>query len=218
MKKLFICLMAIVSASVITSCDKLRELGILSEPTKYFIEMNMTYEPFGLDNTFVSTFTEWYWNPVNGETLEFKIIENYDHSEGITYFHLKRPDIPIPCYIDDVEHYVTISFSLQLQDTALKEDTKYYFGDVADVDVGDGIIASDGRISMWGYTELMNSTSGWIKFTRLELTHDNDEGYADDYEIDLEFEFEVRDPETGEITLKVENGKVFNNPGERKVL
>ena len=61
------------------------------------------------------------------------------------------------------------------------------------------------------------STSGWIKFTRLELTHDNDEGFADDYEIDFEFEFEVKDPETGEVTLKVENGKILNNPGKWKV-
>jgi hypothetical protein len=40
---------------------------------------------------------------------------------------------------------------------------------------------------------------------------------ADDYEIDLEFAFEVKDPETGEITLKVENGKVLANPGQWEV-
>ena len=57
-----------------------------------------------------------------------------------------------------------------------------------------------------------------MKFARIELTHDNDEGFADDYEIDLEFEFEVKDPETGEITLKVENGKIIANPGQWTVL
>ena len=65
--------------------------------------------------------------------------------------------------------------------------------------------------------ELQKSTLGWMKFTRLERTHDNDEGPTYDYEIDFEFEFEVKDPETGEITLKVENGKVIANPGQWKV-
>ena len=46
MKKLIFSIMAMVAASVVTSCDKLVEIGVLPEPTKYFIEMNMTYDEF----------------------------------------------------------------------------------------------------------------------------------------------------------------------------
>lgn len=213
MKKLVYCLMVLVAASTMTSCDKLVDVGILPEPTKYFIEMNMTYYDWELDNTFISTYNEWYWNVVNGDTLEFKVKENYDGKEGLTNFMLTRHNVPIPCNNEDEVHEVYIGFGLRLQDIPLQKDTKYYFGDVEGVDTSDGVVAS-GHISMWGGMELQKSTLGWMKFTRLELTHDNDEGYADDYEIDFEFEFEVKDPETGEVTLKVENGKILNNPGE----
>ena len=216
MKKLIYCLMAMFAASVVTSCDKLVEAGVLPEPTKYFIEMNMTYDDWGLDNTFISTYNEWYWNVVNGDTLEFKVKENYDGKEEQTNFTLTRHIVPITCNNEDEVHYVYIGFGLSLQDIPLQKETKYYFGDVEGVDTSDGVVAS-GHISMWGSMELQKSTSGWMKFTRLELIHDNDEGYADEYEIDLEFAFEVRDPETGEVTLKVENGKVLANPGQWQV-
>ncbi len=213
MKKLIFSLMVLVAASTMTSCEKLQQIGALPEPTKYFIEMNMTYDDWGLDNTFVSTYNEWYWNVVNGDTLEFKLKENYD---GQTNFTLTRHNVPIPCNNEDEVHYVYIGFGLSLQDIPLLKDTKYYFGDVEGVDTSDGVVAS-GHISMWGGMELQKSTLGWMKFTRLERTHDNDEGPTYDYEIDFEFEFEVKDPETGEITLKVENGKVIANPGQWKV-
>ena len=212
MKKLF-ALLALVVVVVMTSCDKLVEIGVLPEPTKYFIEMNMTYDDWGLDNTFISTYQEWYWNIVNGDTLEFNVKENYDGKEWLTLFRLTRHNVPIPC----VTQNVFIDYHLRLQDIPLEKGIKYYFGDVDGVDTSDGVVVS-GRISMWGNMELQNSTSGWMKFARIELTHDNDEGYADDYEIDLEFAFEVKDPETGEITLKVENGKVLANPGQWAVL
>lgn len=175
--------------------------------------MNMTYDDWGLDNTFISTYQEWYWNIVNGDTLEFNVKENYDGKEWLTLFRLTRHNVPIPCNNEDKIHNVYLDFALSLQDISLQKGTKYYFGDVDGVDTSDGVVVS-GRISMWGNMELQNSTSGWMKFARIELTHDNDEGYADDYEIDLEFAFEVKDPETGEITLKVENGNVFKNPGK----
>ena len=216
MKKIFT-LLALVVAVVMTSCDKLVEVGILPEPTKYFIEMNMTYDDWGLDNTFISTYQEWYWNIVNGDTLEFNVKENYDGKEWLTLFRLTRHNVPIPCNNEDEIHNVYLDFALSLQDISLQKGTKYYFGDVDGVDTSDGVVVS-GRISMWGGMELQNSTSGWMKFARIELTHDNDEGYADDYEIDLEFAFEVKDPETGEITLKVENGKIIANPGQWAVL
>ncbi len=213
MKKLIYSLVVLVAASTMTSCEKLQQIGALPEPTKYFIEMNMTYDDWELDNTFISTYNEWYWNVVNGDTLEFKVKENYDGKEGLTTFMLTRHNVPIPCNNEDEVREVYIGFGLRLQDIPLQKDTKYYFGDVEGVDTSDGVVAS-GHISMWGGMELQKSTLGWIKFTRLELTHDNDEGFADDYEIDLEFAFEVKDPETGEVTLKVENGKILNNPGE----
>lgn len=216
MKKLIFSLMVLVAASTMTSCEKLQQIGALPEPTKYFIEMNMTYDDWGLDNTFVSTYNEWYCNVVNGDTLEFKVKENYDGKEEQTNFTLTRHNVPIPCNNEDEVHYVYIGFGLGLQDIRLQKDTKYYFGDVEGVDTSDGVVAS-GHISMWGDIELQKSTLGWMKFTRLERTHDNDKGPTYDYEIDFEFEFEVKDPETGEITLKVENGKVIANPGQWKV-
>lgn len=203
-----------VAVCSITSCDKLVEVGVLPEPTKYFIEMNMTYDDWGLDNTFISTYTEDRYNPIR-ETLDFSIKETYDNRRLIL-FELTRENVPIPCNNEDEVHEVYIGFGLRLQDTPLQKDTKYYFGDVEGVDTSDGVVAS-GHISMWGGMELQKSTLGWIKFTCLELIHDNDEGYADDYKIDFEFEFEVKDPETGEITLKVENGKVIANPGQWQV-
>jgi hypothetical protein len=214
MKKIAYSLMVMIATSMMTSCNKLVEIGIMLEPTKYYIEMNMTYDDWGLDNTFISTYTEDKYNPIR-ETLDFSIKETYDNGRLIM-FGLTRENVPIPCNNEDETHKVYIGFGLRLQDIPLQKDTKYYFGDVEGVDTSDGVVAS-GHISMWGGMELQKSTSGWIKFTRLELTHDNDEGYADDYEIDLEFEFEVRDHETGEITLKVENGKVIANPGQWEV-
>ncbi|MBO5901371.1 MAG: hypothetical protein J6Q36_03020, partial [Alistipes sp.] len=64
MKKLVYCLMAMFAASVVTSCEKLREIGVLPEPTKYPIEMYVTSSKWGLDKTFISYDSEWYWNPV----------------------------------------------------------------------------------------------------------------------------------------------------------
>ena len=214
MKKIAYSLMVMIATSMMTSCNKLVEIGILPEPTKYFIEMNMTYDDWGLDNTFISTYTEEKYNPIR-ETLDFSIQETYDNGRLIL-FGLTRENVPIPCNNDDETHKVYIVFGLSLQDIPLEEGTKYYFGNVEGIDTSDGVVAS-GNISMYGGMELQKSTSGWMKFTSLELTHDNAEGYADDYEIDLEFEFEVRDPETSDITLKVENGKILNNPGKWKV-
>ena len=58
MKRFILYLVVMFAASVMTSCEKLREIGVLPEPTKYFIEMNMTYDDWGFDNTFISTYNE----------------------------------------------------------------------------------------------------------------------------------------------------------------
>ena len=218
-------LMSIVLSA--TSCDKLVEVGVLPEPTKYPIEMYVTSSKWGLDKTFISCDSEWYWNPVNGDTLEFRIIENCNRKEGLICFGMERLNIMIP-YKDGESRPTSFNINIYLQDIPLKENIKYYVGDTDGIDISDGIPASNYidsfgtnvsymALNMSGVSGYDMSTSGWLKFTRLELTHDNDEGYADDYEIDLEFEFEVKDPETGEVTLKVENGKVLANPGQWEV-
>ena len=223
MKRLIYSLMVLVAASTMTSCEKLQQIGALPEPTKYPIEMYVTSSKWGLDKTFISYDSEWYWNPVNGDTLEFRIIEN----EGLICFGMERLNIMIP-YKDGESRPTSFNIGIYLQDIPLEENIKYYVGDTDGIDISDGIPASNYidsfgtnvsymALNMSGVSGYDMSTSGWIKFTRLELIHDNDEGYADDYEIDFEFEFEVKDPETGEITLKVENGKVLNNPGKWKV-
>ena len=225
MKRSIICLMAMVAASVVTSCDKLVEIGVLPEPTKYPIEMYVTSSKWGLDKTFISCDSEWYWNPVNGDTLEFRILEN--RNKGFICFGLERLNIMIP-YKDGESRPTSFNIRIYLQDIPLKENIKYYVGDTDGIDISDGIPASNYidsfgtnvsymALNMSGVSGYDMSTSGWIKFTRLELIHDNDEGFADYYEIDFEFEFEVKDPETGEITLKVENGKVIANPGQWEV-
>ena len=217
--------MAIVAASVMTSCEKLREIGALPEPTKYPIEMYVTSSKWGLDKTFISYDSEWYWNPVNGKTLEFRIVEN--RNKGLICFGMERLNIMIP-YKDGELRPTRFNVGIYLQDIPLEENIKYYVGDTDGIDISDGIPASNYidsfgtnvsymALNMSGVSGYDMSTSGWIKFTRLELTHDNDKGFADDYEIDFEFEFEVKDPETGEITLKVENGKVLANPGQWEV-
>ena len=217
--------MAIVAASVMTSCEKLQQIGALPEPTKYPIEMYVTSSKWGLDKTFISYDSEWYWNPVNGDTLEFRIMEN--RNKGLICFGMERLNIMIP-YKDGELRPTRFHIGIYLQDIPLEENIKYYVGDTDGIDISDGIPASNYidsfgtnvsymALNMSGVSGDDMSTSGWIKFTRLELTHDNDEGFADDYEIDLEFEFEVKDRETGEITLKVENGKILNNPGKWKV-
>ena len=219
--------MAMFAASVVTSCEKLQQIGALPEPTKYPIEMYITSPKWGLDKTFISCDSEWYWNPVNGDTLEFRIIENFNRKEGLICFGMERLNIMIP-YKDGESRPTSFNINIYLQDSPLKENIKYYVGDTDGIDISDGIPASNYidsfgtnvsymALNMSGVSGYDMSTSGWLKFTRLELTHDNDEGYADDYEIDLEFEFEVRDPETGEVTLKVENGKVLANPGQWQV-
>ena len=223
MKRLIYSLMALVAASTMTSCEKLQQIGALPEPTKYPIEMYVTSSKWGLDKTFISYDSEWYWNPVNGDTLEFRIIEN----EELICFGMERLNIMIP-YKDGESRPTSFNVTIYLQDIPLEENIKYYVGDTDGIDISDGIPASNYidsfgtnvsymALNMSGVSGYDMSTSGWIKFTRIELTHDNDEGFADDYEIDLEFEFEVKDPETGEVTLKVENGKILNNPGKWKV-
>ena len=227
MKKIAYSLMALVAVSVITSCEKLQQIGALPEPTKYPIEMYIISPKWGLDNTFISCDSEWYWNPVNGDTLEFRITENFNRKEGLICFGMERLNIMIP-YKDGESRPTSFNINIYLQDIPLEENIKYYVGDTDGIDISDGIPASNYidsfgtnvsylALNMSGVSGYDKSSSGWIKFTRLELIHDNDEGYADDYEIDFEFEFEVKDPETGEVTLKVENGKVLNNPGKWKV-
>ncbi len=223
MQRSILCLMVLVAASTMTSCEKLREIGVLPEPTKYPIEMYVTSSKWGLDKTFISCDSEWYWNPVNGDTLEFRIVEN----EGLICFGMERLNIMIP-YKDGESRPTSFNVGIYLQDIPLEENIKYYVGDTDGIDISDGIPASNYidsfgtnvsymALNMSGVSGYDMSTSGWIKFTRLELIHDNNEGFADDYEIDFEFEFEVKDPETGEVTLKVENGKVLANPGQWEV-
>lgn len=225
MKRFLFCAVALALSLTTTSCEKLENMGILPESKKYHIEMGVTWQEWGLYKSFISNDTEWYWNIVTGDTLEFHITENNGGVEGLTTFGLTRRYISIPCN-DSVAREAVLSMRLYLQDIKLAEGVKYYFGDTEDRDISDGICASTYTdnygteissyiaLNMRGYTGYNSSTFGWVKFTRIELTHDNDDGFADYYEIDLQFEFEVKDPETGEITQKVEYGNILKNPGD----
>ena len=228
MKRCLFCAAALALSYVTTSCDKLEDLGILPESQKYHIEMGITWQEWGLYKTFISNDTEWYWNIVTGDTLEFHITENNGGVEGLTTFGLTRRYISIPCD-DSVTREAVLSMRLYLQDIKLEEGVKYYFGDTEERDISDGVCASTYTdnygteissyiaLNMRGYTGYNSSTLGWVKFTKIELTHDNDEGFADAYDIDLQFGFEVKDPETGEIIQMVEHGNIIKNPGTWEV-
>ena len=213
MKKI-ITVLVVAFSCVLTSCDKLEELGII-DPTKYFIEMELTFDEWELENATISTYTDFTFNPVSGENMRFMIMENYNY-DGRTRFELSRDDIPIYCKDNQLKE-LGLGFSLFLRDIPLIEGVKYYLGDVDEINTSDGVVVPDedswtiSGIRMWGDgIRTQRSTFGWMKFTRIEyVSKDHYTGY----EIDLEFEFEVKDPETGEITLKVENGKIFDNPG-----
>ena len=168
------------AASTMTSCEKLRELGVLPEPTKYPIEMYVTSSKWGLDKTFISYDSEWYWNPVNGDTLEFRIMEN--RNKGLICFGMERLNIMIP-YKDGELRPTRFHIGIYLQDIPLEENIKYYVGDTDGIDISDGIPASNYidsfgtnvsymALNMSGVSGYDMSTSGWIKFTRLELIHE----------------------------------------------
>lgn len=212
MKKI-ITVLVVAFSCVLTSCDKLKELGII-DSTKYFIEMKLTYDEWGFEDTFISTYTEYQFNPVRGDTLSGRVYEETPYEDVITTFDLQRENVPIRINDNSTLH-VYIGFKLFLQDIPLVEGEKYYFGDVNGIDTSDGVVVPNlynpmfnSSIAMWGAMDFQMSTFGWIKFTRIDINST----YQFDNAIDLEFEFEVKDPETGEITFKVEDGKIFDNP------
>lgn len=225
MKKFTLSLWAMLTAIVMTSCDKCNE-PICTKPnhnhTKSPIEMYVTCPEWSLYNEYIGTpylKTEY---PIIHDTYtgEFGLSYNYDGMAGVTKFTLNRQSLILE-RPNDYEK-LEITFRLYLpSDIPLELNKKYYFGNVESVNTADGIVVPDcadtngyewkNRIILEKKVEYFESTYGWMMFTRLDEVK-QDVNHKD-YMMNMEFEFVTLDEESGEELIRVENGKIEDNPG-----
>ena len=225
MKKFTLYLLAMVAASVMTSCDKCNE-PICTKPnhnhTKSPIEMYVTCPDWSLYNEYIGTpylKTEY---PIIHDTYtgEFGLSYNYDGMAGVTKFTLNRQSLILegPYGTEKLQ----ITFRLYLpSDIPLELNKKYYFGNVEGVNTTDGVVVPncadksgyelENRIILEKKVEYFESTYGWMMFTRLDEVK-QDVNHKD-YMMNMEFEFVTLDEESGEELIRVENGKIEDNPG-----
>lgn len=226
MKKFTLSLLAMLTAIVMTSCDKCNE-PICTKPnhnhTKSPIEMYVTCPDWSLYNEYIGTpylKTEY---PIINDTYtgEFGLSYNYDGMAGVTKFTLNRQSLILERRPNDYEK-LEITFRLYLpSDIPLELNKKYYFGNVEGVNTADGIVVPDcadtngyelkNRIILEKKVEYFESTYGWMMFTRLDEVK-QDVNHKD-YMMNMEFEFVTLDEESGEELIRVENGKIEDNPG-----
>ena len=225
MKKFTLYLLAMVAASVMLSCDKCNE-PICTKPnhnhTKSPIEMYVTCPDWSLYNEYIGTpylKTEY---PIIHDTYtgEFGLSYNYDGMAGVTKFTLNRQSLILegPYGTEKLQ----ITFRLYLpSDIPLELNKKYYFGNVEGVNTADGVVVPNcadksgyelkNRIILEKKIEYFESTYGWMMFTRLDEVK-QDVNHKD-YMMNMEFEFVTLDEESGEELIRVERGKIEDNPG-----
>ena len=226
MKNFIYCLMVLVAASVMTSCDKCNE-PICTNPnhnhTKAPIEMYVTSSEWDLVNQYIGTpYLKTYYPIINDTyTGEFCLNYNYDGVLGQTKFSLNRQTLILetPNEVKELE----ITFYLHLpEDIPFELNKKYYFGNVNGVNTNDGVVVPDcankdnyvreNGIFLSRKIDYFESTYGWIMFTRLdEVKQDINHK---DYMMNMEFEFVTLDEESGEELIRVERGKIEDNPGK----
>ena len=226
MKNFIYCLMVLVAASVMTSCDKCNE-PICTKPnhnhTKSPIEMYVTSSEWDLVNQYIGTpYLKTYYPIINDTyTGEFGLNYNYDGMLGHTKFSLNRQTLILetPNEVKELE----ITFYLHLpEDIPFELNKKYYFGNVNGVNTNDGVVVPDcankdnyvreNGIFLSRKIDYFESTYGWIMFTRLdEVKQDINHK---DYMMNMEFEFVTLDEESGEELIRVERGKIEDNPGK----
>ena len=225
MRKIIFSLMAMVAASVMTSCDKCNE-PICTKPnhnhTKSPIEMYVTCPEWGLENQYIGTPYLKTHYPIIHDTYSgnFGLNYNYDGMLGQTKFSLNRETLILetPNGAEELD----ISFYLCLpSDIPFELNKKYYFGNVEGVKTDDGVVVSncansngyvrENQIRLDRKVEYFESTYGWMMFTRFdEVKQDVN---IKDYMMNMEFEFVTLDEESGEVLIRVERGKIEDNPG-----
>ena len=225
MKKFTLYLLAMVAASVMLSCDKCNE-PICTKPnhnhTKSPIEMYVTCPEWGLENQYIGTPYLKTHYPIIHDTYsgEFGLNYNYDGMLGQTKFSLNRETLILetPNGAEELD----ISFYLCLpSDIPFELNMKYYFGNVEGVKTDDGVVVSncansngyvrENQIRLDRKVEYFESTYGWIMFTRFDEVK-QDVNHKD-YMMNMEFEFVTLDEESGEELIRVERGKIEDNPG-----
>ena len=214
MTRFIVRIIAVIAMCAITSCEMLVDLGIL--PSKSLqtshLEMLVTAEEYGYNRMMFSTEVLRDHRLRDGR---FAIVYNHNRNDGTTFFSLSRYRIN-PKEGTNLNN-ASIYFNLYLpDDIPFEVGTKYYFGNLEGKFTDDGVVASATSEDGWygsriSFYPLYNAaTSGWMKFNRFEPYGNNDGEYI----IDMEFEFEIVDPESHEVVLVAEKGKIFDNPGK----
>ena len=225
MKKLIYCLMALVAASVMTSCDKCNE-PICTKPnhnhTKSPIEMYVTCPEWGLENQYIGTPYLKTHYPIIHDTYtgEFGLNYNYEGMLGQTKFSLYRETLILETP-NGAEELDVLFYLCLPGDIPFELNKKYYFGNVEGVNTDDGVVVSncansngyvrENQIRLDRKVEYFESTYGWMMFTRFDEVK-QDVNHKD-YMMNMEFEFVTLDEESGEELIRVERGKIEDNPG-----
>lgn len=198
MKKLIYCLMAIVAASVMASCE---EPGTNTyspmEDFKVNVAVDITCENEGCSSA--THFTNehvfmapgsWYYDRDNYSVINFYANNHFDFK---AIFEVER-----------VEAFLYISLELDANQP-FELNKKYDINDVVE-SITDEAPKKIGAIKIdnpYLVDHEYVATSGWIMFTQRRYSETEDM-----YFTDVEFECEVVDADTGKVILKAENGSM----------
>lgn len=218
MKKLFVCLMALVVASATMSCEKHNNEKVtpsqdeqVSKPASSHIEMYVTSEQAGWNKTlFSADKLGGWWKPT---TDKFSIIQK---QSGTIQFVLTRGELE---YDNADQHSAFVDFCFNFPaDIPLVVGTKYYFGETTNKnELYYGVVIENPSINDTNFIELRAdiykfvSTSGWVEFSKIEKETIDGE---DVYTLDMTFGFKGLDKARGVATCEVTMGRITNNPGE----
>lgn len=218
MKKLVYGLMALAMVGAIVSCEcwKDEEPALKEEtptlPVKSPIEMYVTCEHAGWDNHLFSTDSLGDWCAEYDGSFSIEQSVN-----GETQFILERRNLD---YLSDsgIQAFMKFHFYFPAN-ISLEKGVKYYFGKVEeDCDTSDGVVVRDPSSTKKNVVEVRTglhdlvSTSGWVKFTRIEkLPLDGEKVYV----LDMEFECEGSAEYFDELyPFAIVGGKIVDNPGK----
>lgn len=225
MKKLIYSLLLIAFSTIATSCEKCDEPFCTRKShnhTKSLIEMYITSESLGLDNTHIySPYLRTRHQLLYDYLLpsgEFGISYNLDRQTGVTVFGLYREEIKYVVTKNEI-YEAQIGMELLLpSDIPLELNKKYYFGNVEGVNTDDGVVVPDSQykhysngihLSFMGHD--FEATHGWMMFTRLDEVSRDEECTRNI--LDMRFGFVAN---SDEHTIIVEDGRIEDNPGGTK--
>ena len=199
MKKLIYCLVAMVAANVMSSCE---EPGLDTYPPmedfKVDVAVDITCENEGCSSAthftneyvFMAPPKSWYYNRNNYSVINFYENNNFGFK---AIFEVER-----------VEAFLYIGLELDANQP-FELNKKYDINDIVESMTDDapkkiGAIKIENPYLV-GHEYV--ATSGWIMFTQHRYSETEDM-----YFTDVEFECEVVDADTGEVILKAENGSM----------